>query len=87
MCVFVCVCVHLCVHTSVRMLVCVCVCVQAPDCCVVGSGEKILLFRHQAGSEQLLHRLTDQDALQDGDLIEIILSGKPRPGTDRKSVV
>ena len=49
---------------------------QAPDCSVVGVGEKVLLFRHQTGSEHLLHRLTDQDALLDGDLIEIILSGQ-----------
>uniref|UniRef100_A0A4W5RNP0 protein kinase C n=1 Tax=Hucho hucho TaxID=62062 RepID=A0A4W5RNP0_9TELE len=47
----------------------------APDCSVVGVEEKVLLFRHQTGSEHLLHRLTDQDALLDGDLIEIILSG------------
>ncbi|KAJ8007527.1 hypothetical protein DPEC_G00094950 [Dallia pectoralis] len=48
---------------------------KAPDCSVVGMGEKILLFRHQPGSEHLLHRLTDQDALQDRDLIEVIISG------------
>ncbi|XP_045556451.1 serine/threonine-protein kinase D3 isoform X2 [Salmo salar] len=48
---------------------------KAPDCNVVGVGEKVLLFRHQTGLEHLLHRLTDQDALLDGDLIEIILSG------------
>ncbi|KAL0970119.1 hypothetical protein UPYG_G00237390 [Umbra pygmaea] len=47
---------------------------KAPDCSVVGVGEKILLFRHQPSSEHLLHRLTDQDALQDGDLVEVILS-------------
>uniref|UniRef100_A0A3P8ZIW9 protein kinase C n=1 Tax=Esox lucius TaxID=8010 RepID=A0A3P8ZIW9_ESOLU len=48
---------------------------KAPDCTVVGAGEKVLLFRHQPGSDHLLRRLTDQDALQDGDLIEVILSG------------
>ncbi|XP_045078326.1 serine/threonine-protein kinase D3 [Coregonus clupeaformis] len=48
---------------------------KAPECSVVGVGEKVLLFRHQPGSEPLLHRLTDQDALQDGDQIEVILSG------------
>uniref|UniRef100_A0A669BIU0 protein kinase C n=1 Tax=Oreochromis niloticus TaxID=8128 RepID=A0A669BIU0_ORENI len=42
---------------------------------VVGVGEKILLFRHQPASEQLLQRLTDSDELQDGDLIEVIVSG------------
>lgn len=48
---------------------------KAPDCSVVGVGEKILLFRHQTASLQLLHRLTDQDQLQDGDLIEVIIAG------------
>ncbi|XP_032355186.1 protein kinase D4 [Etheostoma spectabile] len=48
---------------------------KAPDCSVVGVGEKVLLFRHQSGSEQLLHRLTDLDELQDGDLIEVVIAG------------
>ncbi|XP_007563644.1 protein kinase D4 [Poecilia formosa] len=48
---------------------------KAPDCSVVGSGEKILLFRHQPALEQLLQRLTEQDELQDGDLIEIVVAG------------
>ncbi|XP_034019891.1 protein kinase D4 [Thalassophryne amazonica] len=47
---------------------------KAPDCSVVGVGEKLLLFRHQPASEQLLQRLTDADELQDGDLIEVIVS-------------
>ncbi|XP_031707376.1 protein kinase D4 [Anarrhichthys ocellatus] len=48
---------------------------KAPDCSVVGVGEKILLFRHQSASEQLLQRLTEQDELQDGDFIEVIIAG------------
>ncbi|XP_019120204.2 protein kinase D4 [Larimichthys crocea] len=47
---------------------------KAPDCSVVGVGEKILLFRHQPASEELLRRLTDQDELQHGDLIEVIIA-------------
>ncbi|XP_051284862.1 serine/threonine-protein kinase D3 isoform X1 [Dicentrarchus labrax] len=47
---------------------------KAPDCSVVGTGEKILLFRHQPTSEPLLYRLTEQDGLQDGDLIEVIIA-------------
>lgn len=43
---------------------------------MVGVGEKILLFRHQAASEQLLQRLTDHDRLQDGDLVEVIIAGQ-----------
>ncbi|XP_039996459.1 serine/threonine-protein kinase D1-like isoform X3 [Xiphias gladius] len=48
---------------------------KAPECSVVGVGEKILLFRHQPVSEQLLQRLTEHDALQDGDLIEVVIAG------------
>ncbi|KAK9524894.1 hypothetical protein VZT92_017258 [Zoarces viviparus] len=48
---------------------------KAPDCSMVGVGEKILLFRHQSASEQLLQRLTEQDELQDGDFIEVIIAG------------
>uniref|UniRef100_A0A8D3D5W1 protein kinase C n=1 Tax=Scophthalmus maximus TaxID=52904 RepID=A0A8D3D5W1_SCOMX len=71
---------ELCLSTPVRACACVCACVcvrvQAPDCSVVGVGEKILLFRHQPVSEQLqLQRLTDIDELQDGDLIEVVVAG------------
>lgn len=56
------------------------VCVhQAPYCSVVGPGEKVLLFRHQHGSEQQqqsLQRLAQNDHLQDGDLIQVIISGQ-----------
>ena len=52
------------------------VCVQAPDCSVVGTGEKVLLFRHRPASEQLLLRLTDGDELQEGDLIEVVIAGQ-----------
>ncbi|MEQ2168127.1 hypothetical protein GOODEAATRI_011232 [Goodea atripinnis] len=55
---------------------------KAPDCSVVGSGEKILLFRHRLASDELLQRLTDQDELQDGDLIEIIVAGQTSNHSD-----
>ncbi|XP_067435684.1 protein kinase D4 isoform X2 [Thunnus thynnus] len=48
---------------------------KAPECSLVGVGEKFLLFRHQPTLEQLLHRLTDSDELQNGDLIEVIIAG------------
>ncbi|XP_041842584.1 protein kinase D4 isoform X2 [Melanotaenia boesemani] len=48
---------------------------KAPNYTVVGVGEKILLYRHQPTSEQLLQRLTDYDELRDGDLIEVIIAG------------
>lgn len=57
-------------------------CLQAPDCSVVGVGEKILLFRHQPASEELLRRLTDQDELQHGDLIEVIIAGQAATAFD-----
>lgn len=41
----------------------------------MGAGEKILLFRHQAASEQGLLRLTEGSQLQDGDLIEVVVAG------------
>ncbi|KAG7280399.1 hypothetical protein CRUP_035841 [Coryphaenoides rupestris] len=52
---------------------------KAPHCSVVGPGEKVLLFRHQRGSEQhqqqqSLQRLAQDDHLQDGDLIQVIIS-------------
>uniref|UniRef100_A0A3Q3BBX7 protein kinase C n=1 Tax=Kryptolebias marmoratus TaxID=37003 RepID=A0A3Q3BBX7_KRYMA len=51
-----------------------------PICCHQKSDkhsiyDKVLLFRHRPASEQLLQRLTDQDELQDGDLIEVIIAG------------
>ncbi|XP_034006058.1 LOW QUALITY PROTEIN: protein kinase D4 [Trematomus bernacchii] len=48
---------------------------KAPECSVVGLGEKVLLFRHDSSSEQLLQRLTVEDELRDGDLIEVIVAG------------
>ncbi|MBN3326531.1 KPCD3 kinase, partial [Atractosteus spatula] len=42
---------------------------------VAGLGEKVLLFRHEPGSENVLRRLSGGDALQEGDLIEVVLSG------------
>ncbi|KAG7465249.1 hypothetical protein MATL_G00174380 [Megalops atlanticus] len=48
---------------------------KAPDCTIVGNGEKILLFRHEAGTEHQLRLLSSSDTLQDGDLVEVVLSG------------
>ncbi|XP_066536511.1 protein kinase D4 [Hoplias malabaricus] len=47
---------------------------KAPDWCVIGVGEKLHLFRHEPDSEQILHRLTEQHHLHDGDLVEVVLS-------------
>ncbi|CAJ1085953.1 protein kinase D4 [Xyrichtys novacula] len=48
---------------------------KAPDVSIVGTSEKILLFRHQPASELLLYHLTEQDQLRDGDLIEVVIAG------------
>ncbi|XP_036403552.1 serine/threonine-protein kinase D1-like [Megalops cyprinoides] len=48
---------------------------KAPECTIVGNGEKILLFRHEPGTEHLLRLLSGSDTLQDGDLVEVVLSG------------
>lgn len=49
--------------------------VKAPDWSVIGLGEKLLLFKHDPMSEQLLHKLTEQHYLHDGDLVEVVLAG------------
>ncbi|KAK5858626.1 hypothetical protein PBY51_002752 [Eleginops maclovinus] len=48
---------------------------KAPECSVVGVGEKVLLFRHDFSSSQLLQRLNEDDELREGDLIEVIIAG------------
>uniref|UniRef100_A0A3B1IN52 protein kinase C n=1 Tax=Astyanax mexicanus TaxID=7994 RepID=A0A3B1IN52_ASTMX len=47
---------------------------KAPDWSVIGVGEKLLLFRHDPDTEQVLHRLTEQHYLHDGDLVEVVLA-------------
>uniref|UniRef100_A0A8C4RHU2 protein kinase C n=1 Tax=Erpetoichthys calabaricus TaxID=27687 RepID=A0A8C4RHU2_ERPCA len=47
---------------------------RAPEYTVLGLSDKILLFRHHLDSENILHRLMGNDIIQDGDLIEVILS-------------
>lgn len=37
--------------------------------------EKILLFRHDLNSENILQRLTSTEEIQEGDLVEVVLSG------------
>uniref|UniRef100_A0A8C2E855 protein kinase C n=1 Tax=Cyprinus carpio TaxID=7962 RepID=A0A8C2E855_CYPCA len=55
--------------------VCVCVCMfKAPECSVVGLGEKLLLFRHEPNTEQILQRLTEKHEIRDGDLLEVVLA-------------
>lgn len=37
--------------------------------------EKILLFRHDLNSDNILQRLSSAEEIQDGDLVEVVLSG------------
>lgn len=38
--------------------------------------EKLLLFRHDVTSENVLRRLTSAQDIQEGDLVEVVLSGE-----------
>lgn len=40
---------------------------------------KILLFRHDLNSDNILQRLTSVEEIQEGDLVEAVLSGKGGP--------
>lgn len=37
--------------------------------------DKILLFRHDLNSDNILQRLTSAEEIHDGDLVEVVLSG------------
>lgn len=37
--------------------------------------EKILLYRHDLTSDNILQRLTSAEEIQEGDLVEVVLSG------------
>uniref|UniRef100_A0A8C7X4V9 protein kinase C n=1 Tax=Oryzias sinensis TaxID=183150 RepID=A0A8C7X4V9_9TELE len=47
---------------------------QFPECGFFGMYDKIMLFRHDLGSDNILQRLTSADEIQEGDLIEAVLS-------------
>lgn len=38
--------------------------------------DKILLFRHDLNSENILQRITSAEEIREGDLVEVVLSGK-----------
>lgn len=38
--------------------------------------DKILLFRHDMNSENILQLITSADEIHEGDLVEVVLSGK-----------
>ncbi|CAB1335056.1 unnamed protein product, partial [Coregonus sp. 'balchen'] len=47
---------------------------QFPECGFFGMYDKILLFRHDLNSENILQRLTSAEDIHEGDLIEVVLS-------------
>uniref|UniRef100_A0A7N8X0W2 protein kinase C n=1 Tax=Mastacembelus armatus TaxID=205130 RepID=A0A7N8X0W2_9TELE len=47
---------------------------QLPECGFYGMYEKILLFRHDQTSENVLQLLRSASQIQDGDLVEAVLS-------------
>lgn len=38
--------------------------------------DKILLFRHDMNSENILQLITSADEIHEGDLVEVVLSGE-----------
>ncbi|KPP65050.1 hypothetical protein Z043_116557, partial [Scleropages formosus] len=47
---------------------------QFPECGFFGMYDKILLFRHDLSSDNILQRLTSAEDIHEGDLIEVVLS-------------
>uniref|UniRef100_A0A3P9P8Q9 Serine/threonine-protein kinase n=1 Tax=Poecilia reticulata TaxID=8081 RepID=A0A3P9P8Q9_POERE len=59
---------------AVRELVCSIVDQKFPECGFFGMYDKILLFRHDPTSSNILQRLATADEIQEGDLVEAVLS-------------
>lgn len=49
---------------------------QIPECVFYGMYEKILLFRHDQTSDNVLQLLRSASQIQEGDLVEAVLSGR-----------
>ncbi|XP_067337539.1 serine/threonine-protein kinase D3-like isoform X2 [Channa argus] len=60
--------------SAVRELVCSIVDQKFPECGFFGMYDKILLFRHDLNSDNILQRLTSVEEIQEGDLVEVVLS-------------
>ncbi|XP_060773985.1 serine/threonine-protein kinase D3-like [Neoarius graeffei] len=60
--------------SAVKELVCSIVDQKFPECGFFGMYDKIMLFRHDLNSENILQRLTSADNIHEGDLIEVVLS-------------
>uniref|UniRef100_A0A673FU33 Serine/threonine-protein kinase n=1 Tax=Sinocyclocheilus rhinocerous TaxID=307959 RepID=A0A673FU33_9TELE len=62
--------------SSVMDLVCSIVDQKFPECGFFGLYDKILLFRHDLNSDNILQRLTSAEDIHEGDLIEVVLSAQ-----------
>uniref|UniRef100_A0A8C4FFS6 Serine/threonine-protein kinase n=1 Tax=Dicentrarchus labrax TaxID=13489 RepID=A0A8C4FFS6_DICLA len=60
--------------SAVRELVCSIVDQKFPECGFFGMYDKILLFRHDLNSDNILQRLTSAEEIHEGDLVEVVLS-------------
>ncbi|KAJ8275007.1 hypothetical protein COCON_G00096320 [Conger conger] len=60
--------------SAVKDLVCSIVDQKFPECGFFGMYDKILLFRHDLNSENILQRLTSAEDIHEGDLIEVVVS-------------
>ncbi|XP_019732977.1 serine/threonine-protein kinase D1 [Hippocampus comes] len=59
---------------QVREVACSIVDQKIPECGFYGMYDKILLFRHDSASDNVLQRLRSASQIQDGDLVEAVLS-------------
>ncbi|XP_054474550.1 serine/threonine-protein kinase D3-like isoform X2 [Anoplopoma fimbria] len=59
---------------AVRELVCSIVDQKFPECGFFGMYDKILLFRHNLNSDNILQRLISAEEIHEGDLVEVVLS-------------
>nr|XP_033504744.1 serine/threonine-protein kinase D3-like isoform X2 [Epinephelus lanceolatus] len=62
--------------SAVRELVCSIVDQKFPECGFFGMYDKILLFRHDLSSDNILQRLASAEEIHEGDLVEVVLSAE-----------
>ncbi|KAF7251760.1 Serine/threonine-protein kinase D1 [Varanus komodoensis] len=60
----------------VREMACSIVDQKFPECGFYGMYDKILLFRHDPTTENILQLVKSATDIQEGDLVEVVLSGK-----------
>ncbi|XP_061667593.1 serine/threonine-protein kinase D3-like isoform X2 [Syngnathoides biaculeatus] len=60
--------------SAVIELICAVVDHKFPQCGLLGMRDKILLFRHDLNSDNILQRVTAAEEIHEGDLVEAVLS-------------